>query len=423
MNIVLVFSSFGPYHHARALALRRACEEKGYRLIIAAMTAPSLNHQWSPETDLNIHVLCQRGSDGDVSLKEVIFAWSHFLKTHKPAVVVIAGYWPASIALLSFIAFAKGIPRILMTESHAATAKRTGIIAFAKRLMVRSFSAAVVGGKPHAEYLMSLGFDPKFIRDGYDCVDNELFERESAHIRETPQTFRIQYGLPEDFFLTVARLVPKKNIGTLITAYSDYRNRLQEKAFDLVIVGDGELAATYRAQCASLAVPVRDAALHRAGHSAPQLVELPKRPTIHFYGSRRINELPVFFALARAFVLPSVEEEWGLVVNEAMASGCPVLLSERAGCARDLVPDGHIDQTQRDRLAQKAGLRSSGVLFNPTSPNDLANALELMTFSRKLRELLAMNGRKVIGRYDSRRFGKHTVQLIELVCSADLQRR
>src|SRR5271166_3450277 len=126
MNIVLVFSSFSPYHHARALALRQACGEKGYCLHIAAITAPSLSHQWTPDTHIDIHLLCGRGSDGNVSLKEVLHAWMRFLRVHRPAVVVIAGYWPFSITLLSLVAIAKGIPRILMTESHAATAKGTG---------------------------------------------------------------------------------------------------------------------------------------------------------------------------------------------------------------------------------------------------------------------------------------------------------
>src|SRR5439155_55637 len=139
-----------------------------------------------------------------------------------PTVIIIAGYWPLSIALLSFLAIVKRIPRILMTESHAGTAKRTGLAASFKRLIVRSFSAALVGGKPQRAYLMALGFDSLRIRDGYNCVDNDFFEKRAAAVREQGQAFRDQYDLPKNFFLTVARLVPKKNIGALITAYTQY---------------------------------------------------------------------------------------------------------------------------------------------------------------------------------------------------------
>ena len=62
------------------------------------------------------------------------------------------------------------------------------------------------------------------------------------------------------------------------------------------------------------------------------------RGTVFYYGFRQIEENPVFYALAEAFVLPSLKEEWGLVVNEAMAAGLPVIVSHTAGCAEDLVP-------------------------------------------------------------------------------------
>jgi len=246
MIIALVFSSFGPYHRARALALRQICATKGHRLVVAAMTAATLSHQWSPETDLEISVLCSSGSDGDVRLSEAFWAWTRFLRKHRPDVVVIAGYWPLSITLLSAVALARRTPRILMTESHAGTAKTRGLRTLAKRLILGSFSAALVGGKPQRDYLQSLGFSPARIRDGYDCVDNDLFKAQAAIVRAAPQEFQRKYGLPNDFFLTVARLVPKKNIEGLITAYAHYRNRIGQNAFHLVIVGDGELAGALR---------------------------------------------------------------------------------------------------------------------------------------------------------------------------------
>ncbi len=57
-------------------------------------------------------------------------------------------------------------------------------------------------------------------------------------------------------------------------------------------------------------------------------------------GFKQYDELPVYYALAKVFVLASTTEQWGLVVNEAMASGLPVLVSSRCGCAADLVAEG-----------------------------------------------------------------------------------
>jgi glycosyltransferase involved in cell wall biosynthesis len=57
-------------------------------------------------------------------------------------------------------------------------------------------------------------------------------------------------------------------------------------------------------------------------------------------GFKQYPELPVYYGLASAFIHASTSEPWGLVVNEAMASGLPVVVSNRCGCAPDLVCDG-----------------------------------------------------------------------------------
>ena len=61
---------------------------------------------------------------------------------------------------------------------------------------------------------------------------------------------------------------------------------------------------------------------------------------VRFLGFQNQSELPAFFALADVFVLPSRHEPWGLIVNEAMAAGCPVIASSDVGAAPDLVLDG-----------------------------------------------------------------------------------
>jgi len=61
---------------------------------------------------------------------------------------------------------------------------------------------------------------------------------------------------------------------------------------------------------------------------------------VKFVGFAQREELPSYYALAEMFVLPTYTDPWGLVVNEAMACGLPVVVSQAAGCARDLVREG-----------------------------------------------------------------------------------
>jgi glycosyltransferase involved in cell wall biosynthesis len=63
-------------------------------------------------------------------------------------------------------------------------------------------------------------------------------------------------------------------------------------------------------------------------------------PVVYFPGFRQIEELPKFYANASCFIHPALEEPWGLVINEAMASGLPVLSSRNVGAAEELVRDG-----------------------------------------------------------------------------------
>ncbi len=99
------------------------------------------------------------------------------------------------------------------------------------------------------------------------------------------------------------------------------------------MVGSGEEESRLLDLCAELKLPVYKKS--GAGRQDPASNNKDEPPGVHFYGFRQIDENPVFYALADAFILPSSWEEWGLVVNEAMASGLPVIVSETAGCVED----------------------------------------------------------------------------------------
>jgi len=110
--------------------------------------------------------------------------------------------------------------------------------------------------------------------------------------------------------------VPEKNLFRLLEAYARYCEQADDP-WSLVMCGDGPL-----------------------GPSLKQFVAERRLPRVVWPGFVQIDRLPAFYALARAFILPSVKEPWGLVVNEAMACGLPVLVSRQCGCAADLVAPG-----------------------------------------------------------------------------------
>jgi glycosyltransferase involved in cell wall biosynthesis len=205
-----------------------------------------------------------------------------------------------------------------MSESTAIDHRRRWWKEAVKASIVGNFSAALVGGGAHARYLETLGFAAERVFRGYDAVDNAYFTAASDKARHEATAVRSRRGLPNAYFLASGRFIAIKNFERLIEAYAAYRASAGEGAWDLVILGDGELRPALEAK-------VRGLGLSEA---------------VHLPGFKQYEDLPEYYALAGAFVHVSTVEPWGLVVNEAMASGLPVIVSDRCGCAEDLVRDG-----------------------------------------------------------------------------------
>jgi glycosyltransferase involved in cell wall biosynthesis len=148
------------------------------------------------------------------------------------------------------------------------------------------------------------------------AVENDRLIRSHEELRNRKYALRKEIGIFDDkiVVLFVGKFIEKKRVMDLVRAFEALTTH--NKA--LVLVGDGPLrmaAETY----------VADKGLQN----------------VHFAGFKNQTELPAYYAMADIFVLPSdVGETWGLVVNEAMCFGLPVIVSETAGCSRDLVKDG-----------------------------------------------------------------------------------
>jgi glycosyltransferase involved in cell wall biosynthesis len=153
------------------------------------------------------------------------------------------------------------------------------------------------------------------------------------------------------YFLASNRFVERKNLGRLIRAYAIYVVSLQEdkKAWPLVLLGDGELRGELEALCKGLELKtVMGFSRGDAGTTEEEDLKLnsyklktsPGGGCVLFAGFRQIAELPTFYADAGAFIHPALSEPWGLVINEAMASGLPILSSNNVGAAEELVIDG-----------------------------------------------------------------------------------
>ncbi|MDE1161267.1 MAG: glycosyltransferase family 4 protein [Acidobacteriaceae bacterium] len=238
----------------------------------------------------------------------------------------VHGYASVNTLQAILAANALGIPVLLRAESWLADRERSGLKLAIKslffNLLGRGIDAVMPIGSHNAAYWHYYWGDkvPQFLFPY--AVDNAYFARLAAASLPKRDTLRkelqLEFGRPVVLF--ASKLQTRKLADQLVAAFAQWRQTLsdaQPKPY-LVIVGDGEERTNLETQVKLLGLDA----------------------DVRFAGFRNQSELPAFFAISSVFVLPSRHEPWGLIVNESMAAGCPVIVSTDVGSALDLVTDG-----------------------------------------------------------------------------------
>jgi glycosyltransferase involved in cell wall biosynthesis len=395
MKVAIAWASFGPYHHARLKAVSDLLGEKSVLGIQISNCNQTYNWKVEGNGSSNLVSVFEERPAEDAPLLPLFFRLIKIFRSEKPDVCFVPSYWPANAAVILFAAKLTGCRCVMMNETHGGTARSAGIKHLVKKILLKMFDAGFVGGAPHRRYFVSLGLPMEKIFTGYDAVDNDYFARRAEEARSQKSEVRSRYGLPEHYFLNLGRFVAKKNLAVLIRAYHQFLYANPLTATHLVMVGSGEENPKLRALCDELQLPVYDRTKPESESRKPEIAN--EMPGVHFYGFRQIEENPVFYALADAFILPSLWEEWGLVVNEAMASGLPVIVSKTAGCAEDLIREG-----------------VNGFTFDPSDVEELAQLmLKLSTLNSEHSTMMGDASRDIISRWGCDNFAKNAMRAAE----------
>lgn len=356
-RLVILTEIISPYRIPvfNALALN---PEIDLHVIFLAETDPTMRqwHIYKDEIQFSYEVLPSRryrlGKSNLLINRRVKAA----LHRASPRVVLCGGYnYLASWQALHW-ARKNHIPFLVWMEStHQDHRKGRWLTEKLKKKFLRQCNGVVVPGKSSLEYAASSGFTSDEIFVAPNAVDNDFFCRGAAAARSNSAELRKAKQLPLRFFLYVGRLIREKGVFDLVEAYGKLDAKLRE-SIALIFVGDG-----------------------------PDRGELMKAASdvnvgcIQFRGFAQREELPIYYGLAETFTFPTHSDPWGLVVNEALASGLPVIASSAAGCAADLIDDG-----------------GNGRVISPGNCEQLVQAMKEISSSALLRERMAQRGSELV---------------------------
>lgn len=246
------------------------------------------------------------------------------------------------------------------------------------RWLFRRISSFLYIGKENRKFYEYLGVpESKLFFTPY-ATNNELVLRESARLKSQKAGLRKKIGLFEEsvVILFVGRFMTKKNPLDLLKAYETLTSKPLSQSVSLVFVGEGLLRAELE-----------------------NYTKDKKLENVFFVGFRGKPEIYEYYAIADIFVLPSgVGETWGLVVNEAMCFGLPVIVADIIGCAPDLArpdengfifPTGDLlslsqkleDLTRDASKRKKFGDQSRDIINNYSHEKDVEGIVRALEFS------------------------------------------
>lgn len=381
MKVAIIFDNLGPYHCARLGAAAKLM-----KICVLEVHRTSNEYAWDRVDSgeaFERRTLYQQGelARSNRELKSRLF---ESLNEERPDVIAIPGWSSGAASYALEWALSNGTPAVIMSESNSWDESRQSWKEWIKRYFVAQASGALVGGSSSRDYIVELGFPEKAVSLGYDVIENEFFKSASRAARS-------ETGPLPPYFLTSCRFIEKKNLYRLLDAYASFTKTRQQppsemQAWNMCLLGDGELKPQLIAYCKNLGLNVIEAAPWEP--SLPSDSCPPPSATVFFPGFRQVGELPKFYAHAGVLIHPSTTEQWGLVVNEAMACGLPVAVSRRCGCAKDLVQEG-----------------SNGYTFDPYNTNQISDLmLEVAEASTERLSEMGRESLKIIASWGPSRF-------------------
>lgn len=310
LKLGLIWAQFAAYHVDRCESVARRLAGRAEVVAIEVATT-STDYAWEPSGAIagaqKVTLFPGRSFDDVPALRRFMA----MLRVARRCDVVCIGlsYGLIDAILLSWTLRLLGRRVIVFSESKFDDTRRSVGFELLKAFLLSCYNAAIVGGRRHREYFHFLRFARRPVLPGYDSVGIDRIRSQAENGVITGEV-----GYANRHFLFVGRFVDKKNLFTLLKGYAHYVGSTGDGPRRLTLVGSGPEEDGMRAMAQELGIA--------------HLVDLP--------GFLAADAVSRALAEALALVLVSREEQWGLVVNEALALAVPAIVSNEVG-SRDLL--------------------------------------------------------------------------------------
>jgi len=359
MDVTFYWLTMGPYHYARMNAIKNVAPELNLSVIEACNND---DHNWKsfPDKNFEHYTLLPNKKLSDALVGQAAGKLIRVVEKKTCDIFVNgAGYFHRSM-LKPIINFKRDdITTVLWSESTKIDQPRSFWKELLKRRVISLYDAAIVAGNRHQNYLKNLGMDAGSIKKVGNVVDNDYYIQ---------TTSAGQRG-----FVYIGRFLPIKNIALLIEAYHQYRKKCCEvnlNPLSLRLVGDGPTMPEIK-----------------------KIIQQKDISGVTLTGMLQPEEVREQYAKSSVLILPSISEPWGLVINEAMASGLAVVVSDRCGANPELVEHG-----------------GNGFIFDPEDAKELANYMLKFTQYPELSEKMGKRSREIIQHFSPATYARACYQ-------------
>jgi len=371
-SVAIITNIITPY---RIPCFNEVAKKSDFKLKVYFMAKMESNRQWNIDfEEINFDYTVLKGFH--LSLKEdyelhLNIFFPHFI-LNRFDVIALGGY--DQPILWEALMYAKLFKKktILFGESTPYDIRKFKSlwIKKAKRFFISKIDYFLPPGRAAEEYFKSLGAPPERIIIAPFSTDHDFFHQQYVRLREKKPQIKREKSYPEITILFVGRLVWYKGIRYLLEAYGKLEKEMSN--IGLVLLGDGPMMEECR-----------------------DFVKRYNLKNVFFQGFIHQKDLPIYYTASDIFVLPSLSETWGIVINEAMEFGLPIITTNRVGAAYDLVKEG-----------------INGFIIPAGNTYALYNALKKLCMDKQLRKKMGENSLMLIKNHTPQKWAESFINTV-----------